>query len=174
MPAVAVSTSGVRVIEIRNATELDFESILKLNDSEAMHTSPMSLPQLKSLAEISAHFKVAAEDRQIVAFILAVREGASYKNDNYIWFAKRFQRFLYVDRVVVSADFTGRKIGSRLYDDLFAFARANAIQTIACEYNIDPPNHGSRVFHDKFGFRELGTHWVAGGTKQVSLQAAET
>jgi predicted GNAT superfamily acetyltransferase len=28
-------------------------------------------------------------------------------------------------------------------------------------------------FHDKFGFQELGRQWVAGGTKLVSLQAAE-
>lgn len=55
----------------------------------------------------------------------------------------------------------------------YEFARAREIGAITCEYNIDPPNPASRAFHDKFGFRELGTQWVAGGTKHVSLQAAE-
>jgi hypothetical protein len=32
----------------------------------------------------------------------------------------------------------------------------------------------SQVKQTKFGFRELGTQWVAGGTKLVSLQAAVT
>ncbi|MBT1449783.1 hypothetical protein KJ365_02740 [Glaciecola sp. XM2] len=57
---------------------------------------------------------------------------------------------------------------------MFEFARANAIKTVTCEYNIVPPNLASGAFHDKFGFTELGTQWVAGGSKQVSLQAAQT
>jgi hypothetical protein len=30
------------------------------------------------------------------------------------------------------------------------------------------------LFHEKFGFKEQGTQWVANGTKRVSLQVAET
>jgi predicted GNAT superfamily acetyltransferase len=60
-----------------------------------------------------------------------------------------------------------------LYEDLFHYARQLAIPLVACEYNIVPPNEPSRLFHDRFGFRERGTQWVAGDTKQVSLQAAE-
>ncbi len=44
---------------------------------------------------------------------------------------------------------------------------------MTCEYNVIPPNEPSRTFHEKFGFREIGTQWVANGSKQVSLQAAE-
>jgi hypothetical protein len=43
---------------------------------------------------------------------------------------------------------------------------------VTCEYNLFPPNEPSRLFHDRFGFREQGTQWVASGTKRVSLQAA--
>ena len=46
-------------------------------------------------------------------------------------------------------------------------------QLFACEYNIQPPNPVSKRFHDKFGFKELDTQWVANGTKKVTLQAAE-
>ncbi|MBU3823852.1 MAG: GNAT family N-acetyltransferase [Candidatus Oceanisphaera merdipullorum] len=80
---------------------------------------------------------------------------------------------MYVDRIVVSTDFSGHKIGSKLYTDMFGFARLQGINTIACEYNIEPPNPPTRAFHDKFGFKELGMQWVASGTKLVSLQAAE-
>lgn len=160
--------------EIRNISETDFEAILSLNDAEAQQTSPMDLARLQSLIEMAAYCKVATVDGQVAAFLIALRDGAPYENDNFAWFSSRFSRFLYVDRVVVSSEFSGRGIGSKLYDRLFAFARQDGIQTIACEYNIDPPNHASRVFHDKYGFKELGTQWAAGGTKQVSLQAAET
>lgn len=102
------------------------------------------------------------------------REVQQNLNDNYAWFAARFHEFIYVDRIVVGKDFAGLKIGSRLYQDLFAYARSQGIKAITCEYNIDPPNPASRKFHDKFGFKELDQQWAAHGTKRVSLQLAET
>jgi predicted GNAT superfamily acetyltransferase len=65
-------------------------------------------------------------------------------------------------------------LGSLLYEDIFRHARSNAIPLITCEYNLVPPNEPSRLFHDKFGFKEQGALWVANGAKQVSLQVAET
>jgi uncharacterized protein len=123
---------------------------------------------------MSTYCKVATVEEQVAAFLIALREGAPYENDNHRWFSSRYPSFLYVDRIVVSSRFSGRGIGSRLYGDLFAFARSQGIRSVVCEYNIVPPNPASRAFHEKFGFREVGTQWVAGGTKQVSLQAAET
>jgi len=158
---------------LKTADESDFDMILELNDAEEQHTSPMDLERLRSLARISAYCKVATIEKVVAAFLIAIREGAPYENDNYRWFAARCSSFLYVDRIVVAARFSRRGIGARLYDDLFAFARSQGIGTITCEYNIDPPNPVSRAFHEKYGFKELGTQWVAGGAKQVSLQAAE-
>ena len=160
--------------ELRTITESDFQAILRLNDAEVQQTSPMDMERLQSLVRMAAYCKVATVDGQVAAFLIALRDGAPYENDNYMWFASRIPRFLYVDRVVVDSKFSGRRIGSRLYDDLFEFARSQDISAITCEYNIEPPNPASRAFHDKFGFKELGTQWVAGGTKRVSLQAAET
>jgi predicted GNAT superfamily acetyltransferase len=36
--------------------------------------------------------------------------------------------------------------------------------------NIEPPNPGSDAFHAGRGFVEVGTQWVADGTKRVSLR----
>lgn len=160
--------------ELRTTVESDFLTILSLNEAEEQQTSPMDHGLLESLVRMSVYCKVAIVEGQVAAFLIAIRDGVPYENDNYQWFASRIPHFLYVDRVIVSSQFTGRRIGSKLYKDLFEFARSEGIEMITCEYNIDPPNPASRAFHDKFGFRELGTHWVAGGTKQVSLQAAET
>lgn len=160
--------------ELRKAVESDFPTILSLNESEVQQTSPMTPGLLESLVRMSAYCKVAIVDGQVAAFLIAIRDGAPYENANYQWFASRIPLFLYVDRVVVSSQFVGRRIGSKLYRDLFEFARSEGVEKITCEYNIDPPNPASRALHDKFGFRELGTHWVAGGTKRVTLQAAET
>jgi len=111
---------------------------------------------------------------RVAAFLLAMREGAPYLNDNYGWFAARFSQFVYVDRIVVGSDFAGFGVGSRLYEDLFRYARSQGVKAITCEYNVEPPNPASQRFHAKFGFKELGRQWVGQGTKLVSLQAAET
>jgi predicted GNAT superfamily acetyltransferase len=161
-------------LEIRDARDSDFESILRLNDVEVQQTSQMDLERLRTLDHLSAYHKVAVLGGRVAGFIIAIRAGVPYENDNFAWFTSRLDDFLYVDRIVVGSDFSGRKIGSRLYQDIFAYAKAQGISNITCEYNIDPPNLASRAFHDKFGFRELGTQWVAGGTKLVSLQAAAT
>jgi predicted GNAT superfamily acetyltransferase len=108
-----------------------------------------------------------------LAFLLAFCEGADYDSPNYLWFAQRYPRFLYVDRIVVATSQQGRGLGALLYRDLFAFARRHEVGTVACEFDVEPPNEASRRFHAGFGFDEVGTQWVAGGRKQVSLQVAK-
>ena len=160
-------------IVVRAARLEDFGAIVALNAAVVQQTSPMDLVRLRELAQLSSYHKVAEIDGRVAAFLLALREGAPYQNDNYTWFAARFAQFLYVDRIVVGADFAGLKIGRRLYQDLFDFARSHGVKAITCEYNVNPPNPASQRFHDTFGFRELGRQWVADGTKRVSLQVAE-
>ena len=110
----------------------------------------------------------------MVAFLLVFREGADYDSPNYRWFAERYDRFLYVDRIAVAASHQGQRLGAALYEDLFAFARAQAITTIACEFYSKPLNEASQRFHARFGFREVGTQWLPDSRKQVSLQVAST
>ncbi len=160
-------------ITLRPATSAHFARIVQLNDAEVQHTSAMPLDRLHELARLSSYFTVAEVDGIVAAFLLAMRNGANYPNENFAWFAARYPTFVYVDRIVVDEAYAGRRIGSHLYDDLFAYARAGGIGTVACEYNVVPPNPASQRFHSRFGFREVGTQWVAGGTKRVSLQIAE-
>jgi predicted GNAT superfamily acetyltransferase len=53
-------------------------------------------------------------ERTIAAFLLAFREGAGYDSVNYRWFAQRYERFLYVDRVVVAPAARGQGAASQL------------------------------------------------------------
>jgi predicted GNAT superfamily acetyltransferase len=161
-------------VVIRAAVPSDFETICALNLAEVQHTSAMDVARLAELNAISCYHKVASVGGIVAAFLLAMCNGSPYKNDNFEWFSEKYARFIYVDRVVVSSASRGRRLGSLLYEDVFHHARSNAIPLVTCEYNIVPPNEPSRLFHDKFGFKEQGTQWVANGTKRVSLQVAET
>lgn len=159
---------------IRHAEKSDFDAICALNLSEVQHTSPMDADRLAALHRIAHYHKVACVNGRVSAFLLAMRNDAGYENANFEWFLGRFPKFLYIDRIVVSAQSRGLRLGSRLYDDLFDQARAEGVPMITCEYNIVPPNEPSRHFHDKYGFSEQGTQWLAEGQKCVSLQAART
>jgi len=157
---------------IRPASTANHARIVELNlESEAM-LSPMDAARLRELDGMAAYHRVACEGDEVVAFLLAFREGAAYDSPNYVWFAQRYPRFLYVDRIVVAGTHQGRRLGPLMYRDLFDFARATNVGTVTCEFYTVPPNEASRRFHAAFGFGEVGSQWVADGAKQVSLQMA--
>ncbi len=158
---------------IRNAAEADFDAVVALNLAEVQHTSAMDAARLRQLDGIACYHRVASVDGKVAGFLLAMRDGCGYVNANFDWFAAHLKRFVYIDRIVIGSGYQGMRLGSLLYEDLFAFARANGIHSIACEYNIVPPNEPSRIFHDRFGFREVGDQWLGDGAKRVSLQVAE-
>jgi len=160
-------------LAIRDADDGDIAAIVALNEAEVRHTSPMDADRLRHLASLSACHRVATRDDRVVAFLLAMRAGADYRNDNFAWFADRYPDFLYVDRIVVDAAVQGHRLGSRLYADLFAFARERGIPRITCEFNVVPPNEPSRLFHARHGFVEAGRQWLDEGRKQVSMQVAD-
>jgi uncharacterized protein len=162
------------IVVIRDATPDDFAIILAVNLVDVAHTSPMDLARLVALDGLSCYHRVACMDGPVAGFLLAIRSGAPYENDNFAWFTRKYQSFVYVDRVVVSPAARGQRLGSLLYEDLFCWARESGIPFVTCEYNIVPANEPSRLFHQKFGFKEQGTQWVANRTKRVSLQTAET
>jgi hypothetical protein len=154
---------------LRNATPADFPGILQLNAESEHFLSPLTRPRLAELHALAAYHRVVVLDGVVVAFLLALRENTAYDSPNYRWFS-RYPKFLYIDRVVVSGIHQGNRYGALLYTDLFSFARESGAERVVCEFDIHPPNEISRRFHARFGFLEVGTQWVAGDKKQVSLQ----
>jgi predicted GNAT superfamily acetyltransferase len=157
---------------LRPAHAGDHPAILALNLASEEMLSPLDAARLVELDAQSAYHRVLCEGDRVVAFLLAFREGAQYDSPNYVWFAGRYPRFLYIDRVVVAESHQGRGLGGRLYRDLFDVARSSGVDAVTCEFYTQPPNEASRRFHAGFGFREVGQQWVADGRKRVSLQIA--
>jgi predicted GNAT superfamily acetyltransferase len=168
----AAAQTRLSVIELRDALPADFVSVVALNGSEVRHTSAMDEARLRQLHGYACYHRVVEIDGEVGSFQLAMREDCGYANANYEWFAGRYSSFLYVDRIVVGARHQGLRLGKRLYRDLFGYARSQNVPAVVCEYNLVPPNEPSRIFHDKFGFQEVGSQWLDDGAKQVSLQAA--
>lgn len=160
-------------MQLRSAIPADFKALLALNEESVAYLSPLDEMRLNYLhAEAALHI-VAEEHDAVAGFLMALREGSAYDSPNYVWFAERYERFLYVDRVVVARTAKSRGIGSMLYAELFSFAQRTAVPLVACEYDVEPPNVASERFHARFGFREVGRQAVSGGRKVVSLQVVD-
>jgi len=153
---------------IRNARATDFPSIAALNAESEAFLSPMSEARLERLHASASYHRLIARDAGVAAFLLAFREGADYDSPNYRWFSERYESFVYIDRVVVAPAHRGKGLATFLYLDVFAFAVKSGIETVACEFDVDPPNEVSRRFHDKLGFQEVGSHSY--NNKRVSMQ----
>jgi predicted GNAT superfamily acetyltransferase len=156
----------------RAADSNDFQAVLALNVESERFLSPLSMRGVERLHAQAELHQVVEDEGAVVAFVLALREGTTYDSLNYRWFIERYERFLYVDRVVVSCARQGEGLGLALYDLVFAHAKETGVPVVTCEYDVEPPNPGSERFHRKFGFVEVGRQVVAEGKKRVSLQAA--
>ncbi len=156
---------------LRDARREDFAAILALNTESVHFTSPLTAERLDALHRAAAYHKVVEIDGEVVAFLLAFREGAPYDSPNYLWFAERYPQFLYIDRIVVAPAHRGARLGIALYDDIIAFAAASGVPWLMCEFDGEPPNPASIKFHERMGFAEVGTQWLSGGKKRVSLEA---
>lgn len=90
-------------------------------------------------------------------FVLLFEPGSTYDSPNYRWFEGRFDRFLYVDRVVVAEDRRGLGWGGRVYDAVAEEAVRRGSVRVTAEVNLEPPNPGSSRFHRRHGFEAVGT-----------------
>jgi len=140
---------------IREISANDIEAILVLNEKSVQVLSPIDKGKLLRLIEISALSVVVEEANQVVGFLLAFSNDAQYESINYQWFNQNYERFLYIDRIVISEQFRGKGIASKLYQYVLDWAVAHCSPSIFAEIDVMPRNEASLLFHQKFGFKEL-------------------
>lgn len=133
--------------------DVDLSPFLDLNNRHSLELSVLDAAEFARLVSIAF---LAAATTTPASFLLAFDQDAAYESPNFLWFKQRFDRFVYVDRVVVDAAGRGLGLASRLYEDLFLAARAAGHVRIVAEVNCDPPNPASDAFHGARGFVEVG------------------
>ena len=159
-------------IEIRSAQMQDADYILNLNEVNVEVLSPMDLDRYRYFLDCSDMFQVAEVNGEPAAFLIALREGiADYTSENYIWFSGQYDRFLYVDRIVIDEKFRGYGIGRKFYEGVFEHAAKAGLSIVTAEIDIEPYNEPSLKFHEAMGFEEVGQQVIRGGEIKVSLQA---
>ena len=162
-----------RNIVIRNAEPKDYDFILNVNEVNVEVLSPMPMERMLWLKEMSEMFVVAEVDGEPAAFLIALREGKEYDSENYVWFSKKYPKFLYIDRIVIDKPFRAAGLGRTLYQAVKDHAVNTGVGVVTCEVDTIPYNETSLKFHEAMGFKEVGEQIIRGGAIKVSLKAWE-
>lgn len=144
------------------------DALLALNNA---HAKALSWLEPDQFAHLVAQTFVARRIGEADAFLLAVDQDADYDSPNFLWFRERYNRFVYVDRIVVAAHARGRGHARRLYLDLFEHALRAGHERVVCEVNAIPPNPASDAFHADLGFIQVGAGEIHDGDKTVRYLA---
>ncbi|ESQ73849.1 GNAT family N-acetyltransferase [Asticcacaulis sp. AC402] len=135
------------------------EALLALNNAFAKETSFLTEADWQQMiAEARFAFHVGTN-----GFILTFDQTAVYDSPNFLWLKARYDRFCYIDRVVIAASAQGSGLGKALYQHLFQAARRAGFEFVVCEVNLDPPNPGSIAFHERLGFDAVGEQTLPNG-----------
>jgi uncharacterized protein len=157
-------------MELREITRADLPALLALNLASVTELSELDAGRLELIMSLS-HRSLALESAGApVAFALAIAPGMPYDSSNYRWFAARFERFLYLDRIVVAAPLRRRGLGAQLYDAMEGAAAP--FRRMVCDVNVIPPNEPSLAFHAARGYHEIG-RLAHGPEKVVALLSKE-
>ena len=153
-----------------NVRSADLPAILALNEAEVPRVGALGIDSLRWFAAHAACFRVIRAGDDVAAFLIGLGPGLDYSSPNYRWFSARYPDFAYVDRVAVARRYRRAGLATRLYDD-FVAALSARVPVLTCEVNLVPPNPGSRRFHERLGFRRVGTQNTDDGAKTVALLA---
>jgi predicted GNAT superfamily acetyltransferase len=158
------------MIELRDLRRADWPILLALNRASVRELSELNERRLRSIVSLAHRSLVIESGGQLVAFAIAIGPGTSYDSLNYRWFDEHYRRFLYLDRIAVSASLRRKGIGTRLYDEMETTAMP--FERMVCDVNLKPANDASLAFHAARGYREIG-QLAHSKEKTVSLLSKE-
>lgn len=139
-----------------NLQPSDFDLVLAMNNAAVPNVNESDEQDMADLLAMSQFAVALADGDTALGFVLTMPPGVGYKSDNYRWFNERYDEFVYVDRIVVSAEARNRGVGAELYRLVFEHAKEQGVSRVTAEVNLDPPNPGSLRFHKRLGFVEAG------------------
>jgi len=156
---------------IREVREQELDAVLALNNSAGPGILPVDATRMRRLFDAAAYFRVAEIDGVIGGFLIALTPDAAYDSLNFQWFKSRYERFVYIDRIVIARPYRGLGLGRVFYADVQSFSEVRS-PLLTCEVFLDPRDDVSVLFHGTYGFREVGQQ-VLPDTHRVSLLAKE-
>lgn len=160
-------------VVVRPLESVDLPVVVELNNAAQPAVPPADHASMAALV-VQAALALVAEEQpgRPLAFLLAMDPGTDYDSENYRWFQRRSDSFVYIDRIVVGEGARGAGIGRLLYGAVFARAAEFGRAEVTCEVNVRPANPDSLAFHERMGFAKLEEQETKGGAYRVALLAA--
>ena len=155
---------------IRDVRADDTAAVLAINNAAVPNVNELTVAQLERFRREADYFRVATREGRVAGFLIALLPHTDYDSPNFVWFRQHYDHFVYIDRVVVAADFRGLGVGNVFYADVQSYAEQRA-PLLTCEVNLTPRNDVSLLFHGAHGFHEVGQQRTEDGAKRVSLLA---
>jgi uncharacterized protein len=145
------------------------DALLRVSNASATETSLLSPDRFDQLIDCAS---MALVIPPATAFLLAFEQSDDYDGGHFLWFRSRFEKFLYIDRVVVAKEYRRNGLGRMLYGEAFKRAADLGHVPVVCEVNLQPPNPISDSFHVAQRFEEVGRAIIDNGSKTVRYLAA--
>lgn len=155
---------------IRDVAADDLDAILNLNEEVVPAVNSIPIEKMHWFAEHADYFRVAIADERLASFLIGLRPGITYESPNYRWFCEHYDEFGYIDRIAVAAHARRHGLATKMYDD-FKATLPRDLEVMTCEVNLRPPNESSMRFHERYGFKQIGSQATEGGEKEVALMA---
>lgn len=137
----------------------DLPAIHAINEAAYPAVGTETLADLGDIAAESVIALVAEDETDAIAgFCLVLAPGARYDSMNYLWFADRYDDFVYLDRVAISPAHQRLGLGRTMYAEVerLAAERRPGARSFTLEVNLRPRNDQSLAFHAQLGFAEVG------------------
>ena len=143
---------------VRNIESADLTRVLAINNANTPGVSELTLSELETDIENCLHaLAIDNEHGEVCAFCITFAPDAPDAGANHRWFADRFERFVYLDRIAIDPTYQNLGLGVLLYQSVEQQMIASAQHSLlCCEVNLEPPNPGSLRFHHRIGFTEVG------------------
>ncbi len=138
-----------------NKDELSFslkKSIFNLNQLNIPALGSLEdLNHLENLFNSSSFIALIKINNNLVGFAIIMGSLSEYSSPNFLYFKKKYNDFMYIDRIAISEKYHRKGFGSLIYKELYNQSKNLGIP-LCCEVNTKPINQQSLDFHKKLEF----------------------
>ena len=152
---------------VRDLTAADLTIAHRINQENVPAVGEETFDDFVATFEMCSIALALEDSGSVCGFCMVLPPGTAYDSPNYLFFESRFDDFVYLDRVAITASHQGRGGGPLLYREV---ERRTQAPWFTLEVNVKPPNEGSLRFHRREGFDEVAELETRPG-KVVSLMA---